>query len=926
MTVLALLLLAGLVFVIAAAGPILGRPRLARLALAAPVIAMAMVAQGLWADAPRAPDGPYGKVWATITSVAFDMEAIGQVRIGGDSQADDLVVSPTLGEDANRIGRGRLPPGILVMTRDGKGLAFTLGPQTGPGDRAVVQIEADRKTSYLGAEPLEGKASFCVLACDGDKPVAAKLANGQVFDTADTPLMLEPGAPPRSQAVYFTPIDSAKLMAGPTKGRKGVYHLAKGEKIKLTVFEAIPSTPPRGEDKGQAGHLAPRRGFDLQFDGRRLTVGLRTPETTELAYDAQQRPAIALSSGAASDRSEGVGEDVAVFELLGHPFDSDLSAIRLDAPQTSAGQVVLRMADGVQQPLEPGQSLGGSRQVQLQLRILDLDSGVGKYAALFAGLALALSLCATFRLRLQEPMAALLFGALDLTLALRLLIAVEGSFVDSGTKAQGAVAASLIAIPFGAYAVLTAHPRAIEYRLGAAFLAAMTLAAVALARLTSGASLDMVVIALAGLALGAACMAWRWPAKLMAGLDRWSLAGWTKIDRPMEAFMRSMGLDWGGWATWAVGGALFILGLRFALGLGGLRESISKDGIRFGLSLVFVPLTLAVSAPLIARAAAGWSSRGEARTAALALWTVLLFGVMLPSHIVKDNGFAVFALPVTVAALAAVAGGAGGGRPLMVLTLALLATAPLVVGGVLYLAGRSWWLVIVGALLWLALIWGTWWSRPSMAWLAPIAGTAALLLTINGLAETGDVSATQQRTLTQAQQATTNSVRFYSVLSPARLAAFGTRTADAMQDTNNHMRDYGRLLAGRGYFNLPAPTVLKPYHLTDNLSAVHLISPYGRLGAAAFLLISGGMAALACAQALARNRSSDWMGALAALTLCLISAYMILANLLAILFTGRNVYLLAAASGGDLLEGLTLFALVAAALGSAASAPKAAGQ
>ena len=49
---------------------------------------------------------------------------------------------------------------------------------------------------------------------------------------------------------------------------------------------------------------------------------------------------------------------------------------------------------------------------------------------------------------------------------------------------------------------------------------------------------------------------------------------------------------------------------------------------------------------------------------------------------------------------------------------------------------------------------------------------------------------------------------------------------------------------------------------------------------------------------------------LVSLTLLLgVAAYVILANLQLTLFTGRNVYLMAASSGSDLLEGLTLFAL-----------------
>ena len=52
------------------------------------------------------------------------------------------------------------------------------------------------------------------------------------------------------------------------------------------------------------------------------------------------------------------------------------------------------------------------------------------------------------------------------------------------------------------------------------------------------------------------------------------------------------------------------------------------------------------------------------------------------------------------------------------------------------------------------------------------------------------------------------------------------------------------------------------------------------------------------------------MGALAALTVSSISIYIVLANLLAAPFTGRNVYFLAPWSMADLMEGLMLVSLV----------------
>ena len=92
-----------------------------------------------------------------------------------------------------------------------------------------------------------------------------------------------------------------------------------------------------------------------------------------------------------------------------------------------------------------------------------------------------------------------------------------------------------------------------------------------------------------------------------------------------------------------------------------------------------------------------------------------------------------------------------------------------------------------------------------------------------------------------------------------------------------------------------------------------MMSDFGRVSAATYLAM---LAALVAAGAsLTRPPESEPPSArrligLVSLTLLFgVAAYVILANLQLTLFTGRNVYLMAASSGSDLLEGLTLFAL-----------------
>jgi hypothetical protein len=106
-------------------------------------------------------------------------------------------------------------------------------------------------------------------------------------------------------------------------------------------------------------------------------------------------------------------------------------------------------------------------------------------------------------------------------------------------------------------------------------------------------------------------------------------------------------------------------------------------------------------------------------------------------------------------------------------------------------------------------------------------------------------------------------------------------------------------------------------HLSDNVSAVHLMSPFGRVSAAAYLAMLAALVAVGAR--LTRGEGGSWrrLVGLTSLTVLFgVAAYVILANLQLTLFTGRNVYLMASASGSDLLEGLTLFALAWFGLGA----------
>jgi cell division protein FtsW (lipid II flippase) len=114
---------------------------------------------------------------------------------------------------------------------------------------------------------------------------------------------------------------------------------------------------------------------------------------------------------------------------------------------------------------------------------------------------------------------------------------------------------------------------------------------------------------------------------------------------------------------------------------------------------------------------------------------------------------------------------------------------------------------------------------------------------------------------------------------------------------------------GRGYMQPSDPGDIRPYQADDNLSAIHLMSPFGRIGAALLLLVLG-VLAWRLGTPGKRADAAAMMGALVLWCLFTTAAYMVLGNLHLVPFTGRNIYLLAALSVSDLLEGGILFLIL----------------
>lgn len=198
-------------------------------------------------------------------------------------------------------------------------------------------------------------------------------------------------------------------------------------------------------------------------------------------------------------------------------------------------------------------------------------------------------------------------------------------------------------------------------------------------------------------------------------------------------------------------------------------------------------------------------------------------------------------------------------------------------------------------------------------WLAPLALPVFLFL---GLHVSGAVSERSPQTEASASLADqagldamarantqTNFIRLFSLVLPDAVERIGTQDAYRQRVQLEEMRAQSAPLRGRGWLRTERPVELRDTHVSDTVTAVHLMSPFGRVATAG---LCGVLIALILAlEVLLRSRSSRAAIAavLAATVLGSVSIYMVLANTGAVPFTGRNFYFAAVSSGSDLLEG-----------------------
>ena len=707
-------------------------------------------------------------------------------------------------------------------------------------------------------------------------------------------LLLDPDARIRTAAgTLVAPAGRERLLSRDPPSGEGSARSPPSKQVSIWGVHYVDAEADPGDPAAPPSQLVERRAMTLTADDDGLAVRLDTPKVVVANPDGEP-PADAYWVTGEVPQGAPVSQQVRRldFEVLGGETASNV-----------AGDLKLGRAATEQTFLlgSPRTSPSGARQADFHVERLT-PPWIVVFVAALSGVVLYVTLKEAW---LRNPVACLLTAGLQLLLAIRWLVGWEGVFLDETLDwravmiSDGVAYVTLPAIfaaaglwpgpsgqkgfglaAFVACAVLAMDldfSAATAWRRVAPFDAVLTLSAVGLAlaaglgaarlgRWTGATRRHLRLDRLGASTAARAAQGWRW----LAGLPVIGPAiHWTS---QLPA-----------WA-WVLGaGPLF----RVGVGLFGVKERFTFPET-LAVSVVYLPWMLLGFALLFD--AAGKARRENWGYAAgfVAAIALDMFGAPI---LMSDSGFAILSLPIVFWALAFAHRSAGAGP----------AAAPPAA------SGRNPWLLRAA------------WSGPALALSLGLAVALVLprIWTIGATEQAYEraAQATDDRMAlgllrrnTQSDQLT---LRFFTLASPNLLATTGTSEAEKLRVWSAYLNDYTARMLGRGYMQTSRFGPLQDVHLSDNVSAVHVMSPFGRLGAAALL---AALAALAVAcQRLAPAAAPgvrDWRSTLGLLSLWTLfggGAYMVLANLQLAPFTGRNLYLLAAKSNSDLAEGAALF-------------------
>jgi len=732
---------------------------------------------------------------------------------------------------------------------------------------------------------------------------------------------------------------------------------------RVRVFEVrIADTPPSEGYDGSSGFLSEIRSFVLEARRDRVVARLDTPIVLTLSRDAldQEEGRLAennlsaqllLRAGPPQPTPDQLRSTVHLSSLGGDflgSIDQRLFPGRVegnapsvtnegqgshgscmaDAPNASVavsdGNVICEVANG--RTVQLGQ------ETAAWMRIDQLDATwppllAAGWLILFGAL---LSLVATWSARRASVAHFALMTMVDVMLMMRVLIALSAAHTDGGVEARGAVA--------DAFAVYLAFPLLLSFlfpstyspQRGLLILSAHGLG-VAMGVYWSDRMVGPMGVA-SIMAFGAATAA------MLIGVLGWA-ADRAKLRWPIpEIALQTRGFfDWRVW----VGIVVLIAFGRVVLAAVGVREAFMIGGQRISLSIIYVPLAIAVFALILKQIQDDTCDPDQTPVFAF----LVGFGLLTvgPLWFARDTGAVIYAIPVAILAhLIATRRQVGDGRWQRgfmclllyggclagIVGLAMIVTGQPSADFLSFIRSNLWPLALGVVSLLLCLHVAVRRKRTLLA--APAVCLIAIIALVNLVQLTP--SATESRIdkvvstetqeddlelLDSAWRYATNNLRILGLIDPDALTEIGTREAEGQGIAFAHMADHSRLLEGHGYLEAPAPAAngLLRFHMNDNVTSVHVMGPFGRLGAIVYLTLLFMALVLVAARVPKRreNEQNDtWASmvvVLSASTIVLVTAYMFLANIGAAPFTGRNAYLMAVNSMGDVAEAGVLFGI-----------------
>jgi hypothetical protein len=828
---------------------------------------------------------PAGEYRVALEGVEVDLADGQAVTVGGGAEgeeADDVIVSG-------------LPPRYLTFRVEGQHVVAALPAELGRAveSPAYAAVRVDQEKPFANSVALKGAS----VVIDGFGPVSPvipprrqEITENWSFPiwrnlTADTvlyPLRFWARAKPSDDAVH-----------GPDGAPLGSFLSHEGGFFRRTLFVTLtgdgthagavhynprvaviePGTPHTFAlyridyadpivDENSRSRAQERRSFRVSYEKGRLAIVFDTPDFVRLAPKqietlVTKGELLLATRDPRRDAPVIANQMVLSFPQLGSRVQNELfSVIRV----AESGDCRVRVtAHTGTRCYASGEAFRIGERVATILRVTKIGTPWGIIATLFL---LALFSFLWMQRRPADTVAIVIVSAAEVLLAVRLLIAFEGALLDPAAAAG--VWESLVA-----FALLP-----------------LTLRVARNMRITRDTLVECGAIAvIVAIALVRANVAMVWIAAVCVAVFVVPLAA----GRFGNTLMRRIAaLRWSFRAILA--GAAIVAGLRVAMLWGlGWKERISIPGVDLALTIVYLPIVFLFFAALWRRyrlsalqyKALSWKQIGAGFAAAGA---GVLLAVLVPAF-VKDSGSALVHVPAIVLlfALPALA------RPKGV-TLAL--AAPLV-------------LMLLGHL--------------AVAFLPHLRGQDKADPSYQkALADEQEADDFMARRLGQS----TNQLRILSQVAPHQLEQAGTSKAEGLVMQRRVLDRYGGTgLFGAGYLNVPL-TTFRDTHMNDNLSAIHILAPFGIVGAVGLLALLLALGLLPLRERFADAKddrperaidSRAALGILALWTFSLCGIYMIAANLGLVLFTGKNVYLLAATSNSDAIEGgvLLLIALVA---------------